>query len=85
MGMGTLDKLYLRFEEPFWDNNSNITTLANGLPQGQFNFWFNVSKYVNELIIMAFNAGTAALAISPEPDNVVLDKALRTLAGAYPS
>ena len=85
MGMGTLDKLYLRFEEPFWDNKSNIITLENGLPQGQFNFWFNISKYVNEPIIMAFNAGTAALAISPEPDNVVLDKALRTLARVYPS
>jgi len=40
---------------------------------------------MNEPIIMAFNAGTAALALSPEPEDVVIDKALRTLDGAYPS
>ena len=43
MGMGTLDKLYLRFDAPFWDNKLNITTPENGFPQGQFNFWFNIS------------------------------------------
>ena len=83
MGMGTLDKLYLRFEEPFWDDRSNIITPETGLPRGQFNFWFNISKYMNQPIIMAFNAGTAAHQLSREPDNVVVDKALRTLAGAY--
>jgi len=83
MGMGTLDKLYLRFEEPFWDDKSNIITPGNGLPQGQFNFWFNISKYVNQPIIMAFNAGTAALQLSQEPDNAVVDRALKTLAGVY--
>ena len=85
MGMGTFDKLYLRFEEPFWDNKANIITPENGLPEGQFNFWFNINKFVNEPIILAFNAGTAARMLSPESDDVVVDKALRTLAGAYPS
>ncbi len=84
MGTGTLDKLYLRFEEPFWDDKSNIITPENGLPQGQFNFWFNISKYMKQPIIMAFNAGTAAHQLSGESDEVVVDKALRTLAGAYP-
>ena len=83
MGMGTLDKLYLRFEETFWDDKSNIITPENGLPRGQFNFWFNISKYVNQPIIMAFNAGTAAHQLSAEPDNVVVEKALQTLAGVY--
>ena len=85
MGMGTFDKLYLRFEEPFWDNKANIITPENGLLEGQFNFWFNINKFVNEPIILAFNAGTAARMLSPESDDVVVDKALRTLAGAYPS
>ncbi len=83
MGMGTLDKLYLRFEEPFWDNQSNIITPQTGLPRGQFNFWFNMHKYTNQPIIMAFNAGTAAHQLSPESDHAMVDKALRTLAGAY--
>lgn len=83
MGMGTLDKLYLRFEEPFWDDKSTIITPENGLPQGQFNFWFNISKYMKQPIIMAFNAGTAAHQLSGESDNVVVDKALQSLAGVY--
>ena len=83
MGMGTLDKLYLRIEEPLWDDSSNIITLEKGWPQGQFNFWFNISKYVNQPIIMVFNAGTAAHQLSREPDNVVVNKALQSLAGVY--
>ena len=81
--MGTLDKLYLRFEEPFWDDQSTIITPENGLPQGQFNFWFNISKYMKQPIIMALNAGTAAHRLSGESDNDVVDKALQTLAGVY--
>ena len=85
MGMGTLDKLYLRFEEPFWDDTSNIITPENGLPRGQFNFWFNIHKYMKQPIIMAFNAGSAAHALSAESDEMLLGKALQTLAGAYPA
>ncbi|MEM7071179.1 MAG: FAD-dependent oxidoreductase, partial [Pseudomonadota bacterium] len=41
LGMGLLDKVYLKFEDVFWDRHiSWIITPENGLPPGQFNQWF---------------------------------------------
>ena len=34
MGMGILDKLYLRFDKVFWDDVTVILTPENGLPHG---------------------------------------------------
>ena len=85
MGMGTLDKLYLLFEEPFWDADATIIlTPENDLPRGQFNYWVNFNKYLNKPIIMAFNAGESALALSSESGEVVVKQALKTLKSAYP-
>lgn len=85
IGMGTLDKLYLEFEEPFWDEDATvILTPDTNLPQGQFNYWVNFQKYLDKPIIMAFNAGESALALSKQSDEKVIESALRTLSIAYP-
>lgn len=86
MGMGTLDKLYLLFEEAFWDEDATIIlTPENDLPQGHFNYWVNFKKYLNKPILMAFNAGEAAHALGKMPDIAIVEQALNTLAIAYPS
>lgn len=85
MGMGTLDKLYLKFEESFWDKGmTSIFTPETGLPRGQFNYWINFEKYLNEPIIMGFNAGEAALKLSNKSDDFIIKSALNTLSSAYP-
>jgi monoamine oxidase len=86
MGMGTLDKVYLKFEEPFWDKDATtILTPDTGLPRGQFNFWINFYKYLGEPIIMGFNAGNSAISLSKKSDGNFITDALNTLAIAYPS
>lgn len=86
MGMGLLDKLYLRFDVPFWDEDiTNIFTPDNGLPQGQFNFWLNLYKVVGVPILLGFNGASPAHALAAESDEAVLERALRTLDGAYPT
>ena len=86
MGMGTLDKLYLKFEEPFWDvDATTILTPNNGLPRGHFNYWINFQKYLGEPIIMAFNAGESARSLSRKSDEDFVHDALSTLALAYPT
>lgn len=85
MGMGTLDKVYLKFEKPFWDEDATIIlTPDTGLPQGQFNYWVNFYKYLGDPIIMGFNAGDAAIALSQNSDELLVTKALNSLAMAYP-
>ncbi len=85
LGMGTLDKLYLLYDQPFWDEDITwIATPENGLPQGHFNEWLNFYKYLKMPIIMAFNGGLPALELSHLSDEELVLKAQKVLQGAYP-
>jgi len=84
IGMGVLDKVCLRFEAAFWDNKSWIMTPRDDLPLGQFTQWLNLLPYLDEPILVAFNGGSAAVALADEPDERVIELALETLRGAYP-
>jgi monoamine oxidase len=84
LGMGTLDKLYLQYDRPFWDKDITwILTAETGLEQGQFNQWLNLYKYFGVPIIMAFNGGPPALALSNLSDERIVHLARRTLQNAY--
>ena len=84
MGMGTLDKLYLLFEDVFWDESATvILTPENNLPRGHFNYWINFSRYLDKPIIMAFNAGKAARQLGLVSDQEIVSQALSTLNLAY--
>jgi len=84
LGMGTLDKVYLLFEQPFWDLSASwIATPENDLPPGQFNQWFNVYRYIEKPIVMALNGGSPALALSALSDEDVVQRALQTICTAY--
>ena len=84
LGMGTLDKVYLLFEEAFWDRDTTwIATPENDLPPGQFNQWLNLYKYFGAPLIMAFNGGPPALALADLSDEDVIERALQTLNTVY--
>ncbi|MEP0392182.1 MAG: FAD-dependent oxidoreductase [Erythrobacter sp.] len=83
IGMGVLDKLYLRFDQAFWDNKPWIMTPRCDLPFGQFTQWMNLKKYLGEPILCAFNGGSAALDLADKSDEQVVEIALETLRAAY--
>ena len=86
LGMGVLDKLYLKFAEVFWDQEVTwIGTPETGLPRGQFNQWLNLAPYLNEPVIMAFNGGPPARDLAALDDAVIIQRALQTLNEAYPA
>lgn len=85
MGLGVLDKLYLRFEDVFWDRDHTwIMTIENDLPRGMFNEWLNLFPCLGEPILAAFNGGAVARALSEKSDDDLVDMALQTLSKAYP-
>ena len=85
LGMGTLDKVYLRYDSVFWDEDVTwIATPENGLPQGQFNQWLNLYRYTGQPVIMAFNGAQPARDLSSLSDAEVVKSAHQTLMGAYP-
>ena len=86
LGMGLLDKLCLQFDRVFWDRDVTwIETPQNGLPRGHFNQWFNMAKYLDAPIIMAFNGGSNAKVLASDSDKAILEKAIQTLTIAYPA
>lgn len=85
IGMGLLDKVYLRYDEVFWDNDVTwIITPENGLPKGQFNQWLNLYRYTSQPVIMAFNGAQPARDLSLQSDAEIIDTAEQTLTKAYP-
>ncbi len=85
LGMGTLDKVYLLFDQPFWGKDTTwIITPENDLPQGQFNQWLNLYRYLGKPVILAFNGGSPALELAALSDEAIIEKALQTLDIAYP-
>lgn len=84
LGYGTLDKIYLQFEDVFWDEEPhNIITPFNGFERGYFNNWVNLYPTMGKPVLLCFNGGPAALALSSEPDEVVIDNARKTILTAY--
>ncbi|WP_422037063.1 FAD-dependent oxidoreductase [Roseibium sp.] len=85
LGMGTLDKVYLRYDDVFWDADVTwIATPENGLPEGQFNQWLNLYFYTGEPVIVAFNGAGPARDLAALPDAEIVRRARQTLERAYP-
>ena len=85
LGMGLLDKLYLRFPQVFWDQDVTwIATPDTGHPRGQFNQWLNLAKYIGAPILMAFNGGPPAWDLARLDDADLLRRAFQALDRAYP-
>lgn len=85
LGLGLLDKLYLRFDDVFWDKDPTwIVTPETDLPQGQFNQWLNLYKYLGQPILMAFNGAQPARDLASLSDAEILARATQVLAKAYP-
>lgn len=84
LGMGVLDKLYLLFDDAFWDPVTWIGTPETGRSPGQLNLWLNMAPVVDAPVLLAFNGGSAALALSGLDDAALVAAALDILAAAYP-
>ncbi|SPJ27530.1 FAD-dependent oxidoreductase [Falsiruegeria mediterranea] len=85
LGMGLLDKVYLRYDAVFWDADTTwIMTPENGLPKGQFNQWLNLAPYIGAPLLVAFNGAQPARDLARASDKQILNMAQQTLDRAYP-
>lgn len=81
LGMGVLDKVYLKFPKPFWDQTQWIG--YSGPNRARFAQWFNIHLSVGSPILLAFNAGSAARSIAQQTDNQIVDDAMSALTAMY--
>lgn len=86
LGMGTLDKLCLKFDAPFWDRDPAwICTPDNGHPKGCFTMWLNLYRFTGDPVLVAFHSGPAALELADRSDAELVEQALAVLDAAYSS
>jgi monoamine oxidase len=82
LGMGLLDKCYLRFPRVFWDRDADVINYISA-EKGQWAEWINVAKYTGEPILVGFNAATYARELEAMPDEGVVAAALDVLRTIY--
>lgn len=81
LGMGLLDKVYLRFPDVFWDDD--VEFIGRVGPKGEWADWLNIAFYTDEPVLMAFNAGSFARALEPQSDEEIVAAALEVLGRIY--
>ncbi|MGB1252501.1 MAG: flavin monoamine oxidase family protein [Candidatus Promineifilaceae bacterium] len=82
LGAGVMNKLYLRFAEPFWQKNPDwIGYLSE--PKGVFSAWLNLYHYTGEPILLAFNVGDFGREVESFSDQAIIDQAMQTLRTIY--
>jgi monoamine oxidase len=80
--MGLLNKVYLRFDEVFWETETDLLGYISA-EKGQWAEWLNIYKYTGQPILLAFNAATYGRAIERLADEEIVAGAMATLRQIY--
>lgn len=78
LGMGVLNKLYLRFARPFWPVEADwLEVIAP--ERGAWTEWVSLQRVAGVPVLLGFNAATRGRQIEAWDDERVVDDAMRTL------
>lgn len=77
LGMGVLDKVWLRFPEPFWDTDVTLWSVVGG--DSGFQDWVNLEPLTGEAVLMGVVAADDALRLAKLSDDDFLAAALASL------
>lgn len=86
IGVGTVDKVWLRFATPFWNTKATLWTTADDT--ADFPMWVNMAPLTGEPVLMGLLAAKKAIRLAGANDTAVVDSALHSLnpfAGALPT
>jgi monoamine oxidase len=77
LGMGVLDKIWLRYDTPFWTTDAELWNVVGG--NVDFPVWVNLQPLTGQPVLMGLTAADSALRLAKENDKAVLAAALRSL------
>ena len=83
IGMGLLDKTYLRFPEVFWDADADLIGWVTPDGDGRWAEWVNMAKVTGEPILLGFNATAYAEQVEAMSDEEVVADAMTVLRTIY--
>lgn len=75
LSVGALDKLYVRYDEPFWNDEETAVIDWVGDPPGRWSEHVNVLKVFGKPLLLSFNAGAYAAELARKDDPTVLAEA----------
>ncbi|MES9536700.1 FAD-dependent oxidoreductase [Actinomadura sp. NPDC000600] len=79
LGMGVLDKCYLRFPKVFWSDTDWLTYIPDLDRYGQWEQWINITRATGQPVLLGFNAAAFGRTIEGWSDAQIVDSAMRTL------
>jgi monoamine oxidase len=82
LGMGVLDKLWLRFPRVFWDADAELLGYISPI-KGRWSEWYSLAKHTGEPILLGFNAATHARELEARSDGEVVAEAMSVLRTIY--
>ena len=78
LGMGVLNKVYLKFPEAFWDVDvETISYLGESL--GEWCDWLNFLPFTDQPVLMAFHGGDKGFELEDLSDDEIIAGAMQTL------
>ncbi len=78
LGVGLLDKTYLKFQRPFWPENTQFLGVAAPAPH-PYAHWMNFIPNTGEPILCAFNGAALARNLDDLSDALLVENALVNL------
>lgn len=82
LGMGVLNKLYLRFPRIFWPREAELLGYISP-EKGRWNETLNIAHYTGAPVLLCFNAGVYGRAIEALSDGEIVAAALDYLRTLY--
>ncbi|APA98229.1 flavin monoamine oxidase family protein [Nocardia seriolae] len=83
LGMGVLDKCFLRFPAKFWPDTDWLTYVPGVNAAGQWGQWINYSRAAGQPILLGFNAADFGAAGETLSDTDLVAAAMTTLRTIY--
>lgn len=78
LGFGSVTKLALKFEEPFWDIETQYFGITTE-PKGRWNYWLSYRTFSDENILLGLSVGDYALTADRMTDAEMVEDALDVL------
>ncbi|MDX2140713.1 MAG: FAD-dependent oxidoreductase [Chloroflexota bacterium] len=82
IGMGVLNKLYLKFPKAFWELDAELLGYV-GEQHGAWAEWLNLAYYTGEPVLLGFNAGSFGTHIETLTEKQVVASAMEALRAIY--
>lgn len=83
LGMGTLNKCYLRFPKVFWPDTDWLTVMPDAAHRGQWQEWINLHRVARQPVLLGFNAAAFGRALEGWTDDEVVRSAMQTLRRVF--